>query len=196
MRDFSDPGKRKKPCHCSVAFLSPQNLLWLSNLLLLPPPPPPPPPPPQTHITSSHHHDKTINPHRERPDSPITTPPLAKSKQTLTLSKCGLIAFNINGPCKTLGRRTGDAKEEREGGGRLLLNVLLFSSCFTIITNKNMSWRSHREILLQTFLRVYKCLFYSPEIKLQEQKITDESVWLLIVSWQPTARQDNIWPGH
>ena len=66
---------------------------------------------------TSHHHDKTINPHRERPDSPITTPPLAKSKQTLTLSKCGLIAFNINRPCKTLGRRTAVAKEACRGEG-------------------------------------------------------------------------------
>lgn len=56
------------------------------------------------HIFTSLRH--TVNPHGERPDSPITTPPLAKSKQTLTLSKCGLIVFNINRPCKTLGRRT------------------------------------------------------------------------------------------
>lgn len=60
----------------------------------------PPPPTPQ------HTHLHTINPHGECQDSPITTPPLAKPKQTLSLSKCGLIAFNIHRPCKTLGRRT------------------------------------------------------------------------------------------
>lgn len=58
------------------------------------------------HIFTSVRH--AVSPHRERPDSPITTPPLAKSKQTLTLSKCGLIAFNINRPCKN---------SERENGG-------------------------------------------------------------------------------
>lgn len=56
--------------------------------------------PPSTQIVISHQCD-TVIPHGEGPDSSITTPPLAKSKQTLALSKCGLIAFNINRPCKS-----------------------------------------------------------------------------------------------
>lgn len=85
-----------------------------------------------TYISSLPHHE----PPQRRSRQPDRPHPLPRSKQTLTLSKCGLTAFNINGSCKTVVDKLGGVEAASWGSQsvpckqrrpqRLLASVWLF----------------------------------------------------------------------